>query len=49
MLTIFSVMRDYKITLFEAREDDLTAEIAEKDAQMAELEVCLAFIRQVAR
>ncbi|ORX36493.1 hypothetical protein BD324DRAFT_629053 [Kockovaella imperatae] len=36
------VMRDYKMTLFEAREDDLNAELAEKDAQMADLEIALA-------
>lgn len=32
-------MRDHKIALFEAREADLSAELAEKDAQVEELEV----------
>jgi hypothetical protein len=32
-------MRDHKISLFKAREDDLNAELAEKDAQLQDLEV----------
>lgn len=32
-------MRDHKIALFKAKEDDLVAELAEKDAQLDELEV----------
>lgn len=32
-------MRDHKITLFEAKEGDLVAELADKDDQLAELEV----------
>lgn len=32
-------MRDHKIALFKAKEDDLVAEIAEKDFQLEELEV----------
>jgi len=33
------VMRDHKISLFKTREDDLNAELAEKDAQLQDLEV----------
>lgn len=32
-------MRDHKITLFEAKESDLVSELAERDEQLAELEV----------
>jgi len=32
-------MRDHKIALFKAREEDLAAELAEKDAQLADIEV----------
>ena len=34
-------MRDHKISLFKAREDDLNAELAEKDAQLQDLEVSI--------
>jgi len=36
------VMRDHKITLFKAKENDLVVELAEKDAQLEELEVSTA-------
>jgi len=32
-------MRDHKIALFKAKEDDLAAELAEKAVQLEELEV----------
>jgi hypothetical protein len=35
-----TVMRDHKIALFQAREDDLVAELADKEAEMGNLEVC---------
>jgi len=37
MLT--SVMRDHRISLFKAREAEVTAEIEEKDSRLEELEV----------
>ena len=34
-----AVMRDHKTTLFEGREEEMNAELAEKEAQNARLEV----------
>ena len=32
-------MRDHKLALFKAREDDLAIQLADRDAQLEELEV----------
>ncbi|KAK8861474.1 hypothetical protein IAR55_002295 [Kwoniella newhampshirensis] len=36
------IMRDHKLALFQAKEEDLTAELAEKDAQIVDLEIALS-------
>jgi hypothetical protein len=33
------IMRDHKLALFQAKEDDLVSELAERDARLEELEV----------
>ena len=35
-------MRDHKIALFKTKEDDLAAEIAEKDARLQELDASVS-------